>query len=290
MKKIIILIPVYNDWRSLEKLLEEINISIQGINNIKFKCIVVNDSSTEKMPKIHIPNNISSLEVVDMKKNRGHARCNAFGIKHLSKSDDYDHIILMDGDGEDRPEEIKLLVEKALLEPEISIVAKRIKRSEGIFFQFLYQIHKIIVFIFTGNHINFGNYSCLTKKDIKYLSTKESLWSSFSGSLKYHVPKLKSINSIRGIRYFGPSKMSLYNLGIHSFSIIAVFKKTVFFRSAVLIIVFSYLSKFIGVFAPITQVSLVAFNLLIYLVSLREDKKEFLNSEKNIEQKKTYIH
>jgi hypothetical protein len=77
-----------------------------------------------------------------MKENRGHARCNAYGIRHLSKNDNYDFLILMDGDGEDRPEEIKLLVDKALLEPSKSVVAKRIKRSEGPLFQMFYRFHK----------------------------------------------------------------------------------------------------------------------------------------------------
>ena len=69
-----------------------------------------------------------------MSENKGHARCNAFGIKYLSENTDLDYLILMDGDGEDRPEEIKLLVNKALSEPDKSVVAKRIKRSEGFFF------------------------------------------------------------------------------------------------------------------------------------------------------------
>ena len=92
-----------------------------------------------------------------MRNNKGHARCNAFGIRYLAKRNDYDHVILMDGDGEDRPIEIEKLVEKALLDKNKSVVAKRVKRSEGIFFQSLYQIHKIITFVFTGKNINFGN-------------------------------------------------------------------------------------------------------------------------------------
>ena len=69
-----------------------------------------------------------------MNKNRGHARCNAFGIKYLSKNSDLDYVILMDGDGEDRPEEIKLLVDKVLLNL-IICSSKTIKRSEGSLFQ-----------------------------------------------------------------------------------------------------------------------------------------------------------
>ena len=90
----------------------------------------------------------------------------------------------MDGDGEDRPIEIKSLVSKTFEDPNTSVVAKRIKRSEGPFFQSLYQIHKIITLIFTGKKINFGNYSCLNKNDTQLISTKKSLWSSYSGTVK----------------------------------------------------------------------------------------------------------
>ena len=46
MKKIIILLPVYNDWESLIKVLEEINSVIKDVQKYKFECIIVNDSST----------------------------------------------------------------------------------------------------------------------------------------------------------------------------------------------------------------------------------------------------
>jgi|TARA_Y100001970_G_C14178815_1_gene828633 hypothetical protein len=290
MKKFFILIPVYNDWDSLLKLLFEINSSIQGIKNAEFRCIIINDASTELIPKIKVPSNILSIKLINMKENRGHARCNAFGLRYISNLDNYDHVILMDGDGEDRPEEIKLLVEKALLDERKSVVAKRIKRSEGVFFQLLYQIHKIITFVFTGKNINFGNYSCLTKNDVEILSSKSSLWSSFSGSLRYHVQELNSVNSIRGLRYVGPSKMSLFNLVVHSFSIIAVFKKTVFLRSAILIIVASYFSSKYGIAVISAQILLVIFNLVIFIVSLRENKKSLLNSSLNESSSNLYTH
>ena len=289
MNKFIIMIPVYNDWESLKKLLHEINNSINGLQNVKFECVIINDASTEIVPKINVPSSINSIDIINMKKNKGHARCNAFGIRYFAKISDYNYLILMDADGEDRPEEIKLLVNKILLEKNVSVVAKRIKRSEGLFFQSLYQLHKLITIIFTGKNINFGNYSCLTKADVDILSQKESLWSTFSGSLKKHIFKLNSINSIRGTRYFGPSKMSLFKLVIHSFSIIAAFKNTVFIRSAILIIISSFFSK-IGSPIIFFQIFLVLFNLMIYLVSLRENKKEFLESGFNKGEKKRYTH
>jgi len=290
MKKFKILIPVYNDWESLFKLLDDISKTVQSIKDSDFSFVIINDCSTIKVPKIKIPSNISSLKLINMKKNKGHARCNAFGIKYLAKNDNFDYLIVMDGDGEDRPEEIKFLTEKVFIDPKTSVVAKRIKRSEGFVFRLLYQIHKIVTIIFAGENINFGNYSCLTKNDVKILSGKISLWSSFSGSVKKHILKLNSVNSIRGLRYFGPSKMSLFKLIIHSFAIIAVFKKTVFLRSTILIIFFSYLSLKIDLISITLQVLLVIFNLLIYIVSFRENEIEFLNSEDDVGNINNYTH
>ena len=245
MKKFKILIPVYNDWESLVKLLEEINKVILDIKNVKFDCMIINDASTIEPPEIKVPENIKKINIFNMKQNRGHARCNAFGIRYLSKKDDFDHLIVMDGDGEDRPEEIKYLVNQALENQEVSVVAKRVKRSEGPLFQILYELHKLITLIFTGRNINFGNYSCLLKKDVITLSQQESLWSSFSGTLKKSILRLNTINSTRGSRYFGPSKMSLLNLGIHSFSIIAVFKSQVFLRGFIFgVLIFLFKSLF----------------------------------------------
>ena len=126
MKKVIILVPIYNDWESLIKLLDEINKTILDIKNYEFKCIVVNDSSSIKQPKISKPLNIKSLKIINMKENRGHARCNAFGLKYINSNEMYDYLILMDGDGEDRPIEIKSLIDKVTENPEISVVAKRV--------------------------------------------------------------------------------------------------------------------------------------------------------------------
>ena len=290
MKKIKILIPVYNDWETLIKLLDEINKVIEDIKNVEFDCMIVNDASTTQPPNIKVPKNIKKIEIFNMKQNRGHARCNAFGLRYLSKKDDFDHLIVMDGDGEDRPEEIKYLVNQALEEQEVSVVAKRVKRSEGPIFQILYEIHKLITLLFTGKQVNFGNYSCLTKKDVITLSQQESLWSSFSGTVKKSILRLNTINSTRGLRYFGPSKMSLLNLGIHSFSIIAVFKSQVFLRGFVLVILIYLFENLFGAATFYLILSLIIFMALIYLNSFRENIEDFVKSEENIDNVKTYTH
>ena len=278
MKKIIILIPVYNDWESLTKLLKEIDEVLKDINNFEFSCIVINDFSIVKMPNIKKPSNIKFLNIINMKKNKGHCRCNAFGIRYINENYNPDYVILMDGDGEDRPIEIKSMITKIIEKPKISVVAKRIKRSEGFIFQAMYRIHKLITLMFTGKNINFGNYSCLTYEDLKILANKASLWSSYSGTVKKNIKDYNEIDSIRGIRYFGPSKMSLFNLVIHSFSIIAVFKYSVFFRSALLIIILSLFYNLLEINSFFLQVLLLLFNLIIFIISFRENEKDLLNS------------
>jgi len=290
MKKILILIPVFNDWDSLKKLINEINENIKDYNNISFECLIINDASTISQPKMTRPENIKSLEVLNMIENRGHARCNAFGIRYVYENKKFDNLILMDGDGEDRPEEIKSLVNKIENTPMVSVVAKRVQRSEGPLFQLLYKIHKFVTFIFTGKNMNFGNYCLLTKKDVEKLHSKASLWSSFSGTVKKNLKPLNEINSVRGLRYFGPSHMSLLKLLLHSFSIIAVFKYQVILRSTFMIILLTFLNSYLGNFTVFLQIIIIGFNLIIFNISRREKESELINSYKNLKDIKTISH
>ena len=290
MKKIIVLMPVYNDWESLLKVMDEINSVIKNIKDYEFSCIIINDQSSADKPKIKKPDSFKTLKIINMKKNRGHARCNAFGIRYVHLNENYNYIIVMDSDGEDRPVEIKDLIEKINNDPNKSVVAKRVKRSEGIIFKSLYQLHKFITFVFTGKIINFGNYSCLKKEDVKILFDKASLWSSFSGSVKKNLKHLNEINSSRGSRYFGPSKMSFFNLTIHSFSIIAVFKYNVFFRSTLIVLLLSFTTKTLGIIAAILQILLVIFNLLIFIVSMRESELGLIKSNENVLNEEKIVH
>ena len=112
MKKIKILIPVYNDWQSVFKLLENINSEASTLED-EFSVIIVNDASTEsRSESLTNLSNLKSIQVINMRENKGHARCNAAGLKYISEKEDFDCAIPMDGDGEDRPEELSLLIEK----------------------------------------------------------------------------------------------------------------------------------------------------------------------------------
>ena len=241
MSKIKILIPVYNDWQSVFKLLKNIELQICNLNH-EISILIINDASTENRPnEKFILTNITSIKIINMRKNRGHARCNAAGLKYINEKEEFDYLIPMDGDGEDRPEELNLLIEKIKDYPNTVITADRVKRSEGYLFKFCYLVHKYLTFVFTSQTIKYGNYTCLPKSIVNEMVNEPATWSSFSGSLAKIVQDRKSIPSERGKRYFGPSKMSFVNLLKHSLSIIAVFKTTLLIRSILFLIAYLFL-------------------------------------------------
>ncbi len=283
MKKYIILIPIYNDRDSLTKLIENINDELNRVN-AEVSILVINDASSQQIIDTY-PNleNIHSFEIINMKQNRGHARCIASGLKYIYEKKEFDYVIPMDGDGEDRPEEIKNFIELSEQVGEQSIIGERVKRSEGLFFQICYKFHKFLTLAFTGQSIKFGNFTCLSKSTIKKMLKEKATWSSFSGSLRKLEKDLVSSPSIRGTRYFGPSQMSFFNLLKHSLSIISVYRKTVLIRSALFIVFYILLIKSNA--SVITSLPLVLLLIMIYSISslaLRENIDEFNNCLTNI--------
>ena len=209
--KYVILIPIYNDRESLKLLIENINYEIKDLKS-EINIVVINDASSHQIIDTYTNiENINFIEIINMKENRGHTRCIASGLKYIFEKKEFDYVIPMDGDGEDRPEEIKNFIEMAESSPGKSVVGERVKRSEGLFFQLCYQFHKFLTLAFTGKSIKFGNFTCLSKVTIKKMLDEKATWNSFSGSLKKIESDLVSIQSIRGTRYFGPSKMSFFN-------------------------------------------------------------------------------
>jgi len=274
--KIILLIPIYNDRESLTKLIENINFEVKDLNS-EMSVVVINDASSQQIVDTYQNSeNINSFEIINMKENRGHARCIASGLKYIFEKKEFDYVIPMDGDGEDRPEEIKNFIHQAKQSDDKTIVGERTKRSESLFFKICYQLHKLLTLGFTGNSIKFGNFTCLSKSTIEKMLNEKASWNSFSGSLKKVEKDLLSIPSIRGIRYFGPSKMSFFNLLKHSLSIISVFRKTVLIRSALFIVFYILLMQSNA--SIITSVPLVLLLIMIYSISnlaLRENMDEF---------------
>ena len=283
MKKYIILIPIYNDKESLTKLIANINQEINGIN-AKISIIIINDASSQQITDSYTNiENIYSIEILNMKENKGSIRSIASGLKYIFEKKEFDYVIPMDGDGEDRPEEINNFIKIVDQSETKSIVAERVKRSEGLFFKICYQFHKYLTLGFTGHSIKFGNFTCLSKSTIEKMLKEKATWNSFSGSLKKVEKNLITTPSIRGKRYFGPSHMTFLNLFKHSLSIISVFRKTVLIRSALFVVIYIMLIK--NNASIITLLPLVLLFVMIYSIfslALRENMDEFNNSLNNI--------
>ena len=283
MKKYIVLIPIYNDWQSVFKLLKEIDFQVSKWN-ADVSILIMNDGSTEARPTNEfILKNLKLIRIINIKKNQGHARSIATGLKFLFEREKFDHVIVMDGDGEDRPEELNLLFKKSSENPNKVITANRIKRSEGLLFKFLYECHKMITFTFTGRLIKFGNYSCLPRDAVSVLLKDASFWSSYSGAVAKLIKDRDHVPSIRGKRFVGPSQMNFIKLLIHSIAIMAVFKNSTIIRSALflffyLFFVFYNLS-FITLF-PVFVV--VLFQIFIFKISSRESMEGLNDSLKNV--------
>jgi glycosyltransferase involved in cell wall biosynthesis len=282
--KIKILIPVYNDWQSVYELLDDINDLLIS-SDFEVSIIIVNDASNHDRPEDKKSlSNIYSIKILNMKINQGHARCIATGLKYIYEKEDFDYVIPMDGDGEDRPEEIIEFLNQIKNSNDKPVIGERIKRSENSLFKICYQLHKLITFTFTGKTINFGNYSCLPKTTVEKMINEKATWNSFSGALIKVENDLISIPSTRGNRYFGPSKMSFYSLIKHSLSIISVFRKIFLIRSALFIILYILLIKSNA--SVITAIPLIFLLIAVYSISnlaLRENMEEFDNSLNDID-------
>jgi len=281
--KIIILVPIYNDWQSASKLLEEINSNISGLE-CQFSIIIVNDASSDQQSISALnTENLHSIKILNMSENRGHARCIATGLKYLFEKEEFDYVIPMDGDGEDRPEEIKNFVDYLNYTSDKPIVGERVKRSESLFFKFCYGVHKVLTFAFTGKSIKFGNYTCLPRTTVEKMINDKATWSSFSGSLTKLEKDRSTVPSTRGTRYFGPSKMSFKNLLIHSLAIISVFKINVLIRSILFLLVYVFLiHQNISVIMLIPIPLIVLLIILVFYISKRESLDEINNSQLNI--------
>ncbi len=274
--KIKILIPVYNDWQSVFKLLEEINLISLNLEH-EISVIIINDASNhDREEEDKSFENLNSIKILNMKFNQGHGRCIATGLKYIFEKEDFDYVIPMDGDGEDRPEEIKNLIDQISNSNNKPIVGERVKRSEDLIFKICYQLHKLITLTFTGKSIKFGNFTCLPKSTVEKMVNEKATWNSFSGSLRKIENDLISIHSIRGIRYFGPTKMSFYKLIKHSLSIISVFRNTFLIRSAIFIVLYILFIKSNA--SIITAIPLILLLVAVYSISnlaLRENMSEF---------------
>ena len=270
MKTYKILIPVFNDWESLLSLLN--NIHTLKINNIAhIKVLIVDDCSTEILNKKIEFDSFKDIEIIKNSKNIGHGKSIAYGINYISKKNDFDYLIVMDGDGEDRPEEVKELILKSIDLPSLTITANRIKRSESAFFKLSYHLHKILTLVLTGYSIKFGNFMCIPKQDLNLIVSNKNLSVSFSGTIAKFIKNKTFIPSIRGVRYYGPTKMSFLKLIRHSLLIMSTFRKEAALRLSLIFLIYTTLifyflkNMFLLLLLPVAIINILIIFTLFFL-------------------------
>lgn len=221
-KKIYFVIPVFNDWESFAILAANIERESLGLlSGYDISIIAVNDGSTEEFSGntgITLP-----VQVLHLKVNVGHQRAIAIGLQYAAAEvTDLDYVVVMDGDGEDRPEDIHLLVLQAEASGHI-IFAQRKKRQESALFKVGYFFYKKLFYFLTGQKISFGNFSIIPKKHLAKVAHQNNIWNHYSGGIIQSRIPYGKVQTDRGKRYSGSSKMNFNSLIIHGLSSIAVY-------------------------------------------------------------------
>lgn len=276
----LILIPVYNDWKSLNKLLLKINQTFS--KKFLTRVLIVDDFSTVKMSLNKKKfNKIKKIEVLRLNENVGSQKAIAIGLNYLNKKKrDFEYITIMDGDGEDDPTTLKLMFRSAKKYKNSIIVSCRKDRNENIFIKFSYKIHLILTSLFTGHWMSFGNYSCLFYKNLNRLLSDNSIWHAYSAAVKKNT-NIHRVYAVRAKRFFGESQVNFLFLVTHSLRIMGVFYKRVFFYSLIYLTLINF---FLEDFNIVLSIIVLLFNLLI-LIALSSSKLKN-NSSFNIKKVK----
>jgi len=229
-KRFTIITPVYNDWESFAHLLREIEATMPAPEYC-IRVTAVDDCSIAKPAATGVSGSIEHVEVIRLAVNVGHQRAIAIGLVEKADSADAgDFVAVMDADGEDRPTELKQMIDLIYAQPETALVAQRRRRSEGIGFKLFYFAYTCIFRLLTGRRISFGNFSVLNRQHLLQLVHNQNLWNNFAATLIHSKIPYTLVPTARGRRYAGQSKMNFVALVTHGLGAISVFSDTVFVR------------------------------------------------------------
>jgi len=229
-ERLAIVVPVLDDWESFATLVSRIAEQFAGSGHA-VRIVAVDDGSTESFDPstLTLPAGFV-LSVVRLAVNLGHQRAIAVGLSVLARRDDIDLIVVMDGDGEDRPEDIAVLLAAHARKPSHTVLAQRAQRSERGLFRIGYFFYKRLFRILTGRTIDFGNFTLLPMSVVRRLTYTPDLWNNLPAALiRSGVPHIE-VPIDRGTRYAGQSKMNLAALITHGLSAMSVYTDVIFVR------------------------------------------------------------
>lgn len=277
MQTLTFLLPVYNDWKSLQKLLIGIDSQLIKLNK-NGNILIIDDNSTVKQQfNIKKFKKIQRIEILKLKINLGSQKAIAIGLNFLKLKKTKTIVTILDSDGEDDYTKIPTMVKMVYKLHNKIIVSCRTKRNEGILFNFLYSIHKIILFIFSGMWINFGNFSSFNSKNIRSIMSNDSSWFALSSCIARNCKVYKTFAE-RKKRFFGKSKLSLPDLFFHSVRVNLVFRRKIMFLSLIYILLAFFLIKNFLI-STIIIFTIIIFNLTLIVAYIKVKPKDFLIKE-----------
>lgn len=235
MNSLCVVVPVYNDWASFAILLERLNAAAAKLS-ASMLVMGIDDGSTEPEPDWARGNSgqtwtsLAGVEIVQLAVNVGHQRAIAIGLCVAAEDHDPDAVLVMDGDGEDPPEEIGNLIAAAAGRSNFCIVAQRRKRNENLTFKLGYLLYRFVFRIVTGRKISFGNYSLTSRGYARRLVMVPDLWNNMAAAVLRSKLPIDHVPIDRGHRYAGKSKMNFVSLVVHGMSGISVYAETIYVR------------------------------------------------------------
>jgi dolichol-phosphate mannosyltransferase len=151
-----VIIPIYNEEMNLVPMNSRVVSALSPLQ-LQYEIIYVNDGSKDRsLPIIlGLSEENSSVKYIDFSRNFGHQIAISAGLEHAKG----ERIVIMDGDGQDPPELIPDLINKAKEGYEV-VYAKRKKRkgesllkklTAKLFYRFLANITQIEIPLDTGD-------------------------------------------------------------------------------------------------------------------------------------------
>ncbi len=224
--KLMILMPVYNDWGALSILLPSLDREL-NVEGLKAEVLMVDDGSTITAPPNLGQNSftaIKSVDILTLRRNLGHQRAIAVGLSYIEANRPCHAVVVMDCDGEDDPRDVPRLIRECLAnEGQKIIFAARTRRAETLAFRFFYRLYRLIHFLLTGVKVRVGNFSVIPWPVLKRLVAVSELWNHYAAAAHKARLPMALVPTQRGKRLKGPSHMNLVALVVHGLSAMAVF-------------------------------------------------------------------
>lgn len=231
--RIAVVTPMFNDWACFAALVAELSERFTGTGT-SFDVIALDDGSTvpfdERELELPPGGAVASVEVLPLATNLGHQRAIAIGLCAAVERGEADLVLVMDCDGEDRPEDIDRLLEASRENPGSIVFAKRARRSEGIAFRVGYALYKGLFRLLTGRAISFGNFALIPMAAARRLVHMSDLWNNVAAAIMRSRLPYVAVPTERGRRYAGGSTMSPIALITHGLSAMSVYSDMIFVR------------------------------------------------------------